>query len=65
MRFEVEAHEVRHFLECETVDCPRCRAFLVEMQLRDRRRVNMIFSTIWVGLGLWGLVVIICRIIGR
>jgi hypothetical protein len=35
------------------------------MQLRDRRRVNMIFSTIWVGLGLWGLVVIICRIIGR
>ena len=54
----------RHFLFCEWRNCERCAAYLAEARKRDRRRVNLIFSTVWVGIAVWAWVAIVFRIFG-
>ena len=59
MASEAERAERKHWLGCQWPKCERCAAYLAEARKRDKRRVNLIFSTIWVGIGVWGLVRIV------
>ena len=40
--------ERAHWRACRASGCPRCSAYLAWAKKRDARRVNLIFSTLWV-----------------
>ena len=60
-----ERREASHFVFCKLRNCGRCAAYLAAARKRDRRRVNLIFSTIWVGIGVWGMVRVLMLVLGK